>query len=134
MAKKPTLPNVIVKLTDETRSNLLCSAIEGGSNYWYFLGEDADKIIQSVAPRDKETPYVTRMWAAIKAGKEIPIRDAEDEKTILGKISLVSICEGEQLMLDKQPRHFADILSENDDATTGDVWFQYAVMKEIVYG
>lgn len=134
MAKKTILPAVTVKLTDETRSNLLCSAIEGGSNYWYFLGRDAEKVIDSVKPSDGETPLVTRMWAAIEAGKEIPVRDIENVNTILGKISLLSIHEGEQLMLDKHPSHFADILDENDDATTGDVWFQYAVLKDLVYG
>lgn len=108
--------------------------MEGGSNYWYFIDDDACDIIDSVKPSDNKTTFVERMWAAILKGKEIPIRDVEQHKTILGKISLVSICEGEQLMLDKHPHHFADILNENDDATTADVWFQYAVLKKLVYG
>jgi hypothetical protein len=37
-------------------------------------------------------------------------------------------------MADKYPRHIADILSENDDATTGDVFLQLCLFGDVVYG
>lgn len=123
----------IVTVSEEQRESLLCSAIEGGSNYWYYLNEDAITVVNEVNA-DEETPLVTRMWQAIKAGKEIPVTDAEDEVTVLGKISLVSIEKAEQSMADDYAHHFADIVSENEDATTADVWFQLAVMNDVVYG
>jgi hypothetical protein len=123
-----------IVISNERRTNLLCSALEGGSNYWYYIGKKAMAIVDEVFPSDGNTPTVDRIWAAIKAGKEIEIRDAEDPREVLGKISLASIANGEQIMAEKYPHHFADIINENDDAITGDVWFQLATMGEVVYG
>lgn len=129
----PPIPNPI---KDEDRENLLCSAIEGGSNYWYWIGDAAHKIINEHTERYKDnTPFVDRMWTALKKGAVIPIHDIEDYKgKKIGEISLESIYKGEALMLEKYPTHFADIIAENDDATTGDVWFQLAALGELVYG
>lgn len=123
----------MIQLTDEQRLNLLTSALEGGSNYWYEIRKAACDKIDSVKPSDGKTPFVDRMWAAIKAGKNIEVHDIES-RDLLGHISLETIERGEQSMLEQQPEHFADILAENDDACTGDVWFQFAVLNQIVYG
>lgn len=135
---------ITVKITDEQRENLLVSALEGGSNYWYCLRTDAEKEITKFVPEfptlRKETPYVELMWKAIQAGAVIPVRDVENPKDVLGHISLASIAEGEQFMADNHSRHFTAIIDENDDAETGDVWFQLATLRnkdgkpEIVYG
>jgi hypothetical protein len=37
-------------------------------------------------------------------------------------------------MRDQYPRHFADLVGEDDDAITGDVWLQLAVFGEVIYG
>lgn len=124
---------VTVNISNEERESLLCSAMEGGSNYWYWIGKSANAIIDSVAPSNGKTPFVTRIWAAIVAGKSIPVHDIETKRK-LGEISLASIEAGEQLMAAKHVRHFADIISEKADACTGDVWFQLAIMQKIKYG
>ena len=120
-------------ITDEQRLNLLTSALEGGSNYWYEISNAACKKIDSVKPSDGKTPFVDRLWAAIQAGKNIEVHDIES-RDLLGHISLDTIKQGEVTMLKQQPQHFADILSENDDAVTGDVWFQYCIMNKLIYG
>lgn len=38
------------------------------------------------------------------------------------------------LMQQKHPRHFTDILIENDDVDTADVLIQLAVFDEVIYG
>lgn len=134
-ATKQTVPG---QLSNERRLDMLTGAMEGGSNYWYFFGEDAESVLETyiydLASRRKGQPFVDLIWEAIRAGASIPIRDTEDPKTILGRISMQSIEEGERLMAEQEPSHLGDILSESDDATTADVWFQYAVLKELVYG
>lgn len=129
----PPIPNPI---KDEDRENLLCSAIEGGSNYWYFFGEEANRIIYDETERYKKgIPFVDRLWTALKKGAVIPVHDLEDENgEKIGEISLESIYKGEALLLEKYPKHFADIISEDTDATTGDIWFQLAALGELVYG
>lgn len=123
-------------ITKEQRLNLLTSAIEGGSNYWYLFDEGACKIIYGLT-EDQTTPegipFVDKVFEALEKGASIPISDIETEE-ILGELSMKSIKEGESLMLEKSPSHFADIISNNDDSITADVWFQYAVMKDIIYG
>jgi hypothetical protein len=121
-----------ITITSEQRFNLLVSALEGGSNYWYYLHRDA---INTAKPfRQAGDSLVGYIWKAIEANHEIPVRDIESPEEVLGKISLASIERGEQLMAEKYPEHFADIVAGNDDATTGDIWFQLAVMGELVYG
>lgn len=127
----PKGKGVVIHITEEQRINLLCSALEGGSNYWYWLHDDATKVLQTVPKQDTTVDWI---WAAIVAGKEIPVRDGENLNDVLGKISLASIEKGEQIMAEKYPNHFADIIADNDDAATGDIWFQLAVMGEVVYG
>ncbi len=113
-------------LTNEQRKNLLIGALEGGSNYWYFLPFNEGHNLRSYS--------INSIWAAILEGKTFNIHDFEDEGEKLGELNLQNIIDGEWLMYKNSPRNFADILSENDDACTADVWFQYAVLKEITFG
>jgi hypothetical protein len=122
-----------IELTSERRQDMLVGALEGGSNHWYRFGDRACNIIGFIAPSDKKTPFVDRLWRTLQLGFAIPIHDVEGPEH-LGYISLKHMKAGEQLMLQKQPEHFADIIAENDDASTADVWFQYCVLKELVYG
>lgn len=120
-------------LTDERRQDMLVGALEGGSNYWYLFHEVACEKIETVSASDGDKTFVDRLWAALQAGFDIPVHDVEEEEQI-GSISMTRIIEGEKLMREKHPHHWADILKEQDDASTADVWFQMVVLKELVYG
>lgn len=37
-------------------------------------------------------------------------------------------------MAEKDPRHFGDLVSENDDADTHDVFIQHVLFGEVIYG
>jgi hypothetical protein len=130
---------ITINLTDEQRTNLLTSAIEGGSNYWYMFEEHAGNLINSVPelPTTKEScfdgTFVWKLWSALKAGLEIPVHDIETSEEI-GKLSMNSIEQGEQTMSEKYAYDLAEILQQNYDASTADAWFQLAVMNEIIYG
>lgn len=83
-------------------------------------------------------------WAtALLLGKGIIICDlfsedwdGEDElpETAKHRITIADVRNGLKLMRDKYPYHFADLVSENDDLYTGDVWLQLAVFGEVIYG
>lgn len=120
-------------ITDERRLDMLIGAIEGGSNYWYNFQKQACTAVDRAQPSDGALSFVERLFIAIKSGRSIAVHDIENGDS-LGEISLQSIEKGEATMLQNQPEHFADILSESDDAITADVWFQYCVMNEIIYG
>jgi hypothetical protein len=120
-------------ISDQRREDMLIGAFEGGSYYWAHIRKKGFAIIDKY--KTKERPCSSEaMWDAIKAGETIEVHDAEDPKEKLGEINYASILKGEELMLKNQPSHFADIIGENDDAITADIWFQYAVLGDIVYG
>lgn len=118
----------------------MIDAIEGGSNYWYLFGRDSDRIIRKYIGVRKDfhgelfySTFSEAIMTAIVEGETIPIYDIETSE-MLGKLCLSSIEEGEKKMYAEQPHHFGNILVENNDAETADVWFQYCVMGEIVFG
>lgn len=125
-------------ISEQRRSDLLCSALEGGSNYWYYL-PDVTMTDKYRTKGDGDT-LVELIMRAVMAGEKIPVTDCNERKFTkdgehrLGYISLENMDRAEQIMLEKQAAHFADVLEENDDATTGDVWFQLVVMGEVVFG
>lgn len=129
--------SVNVTVSEQQRGNMLVGAIEGGSNYWYEITIKGIEEIERFVPSEfKDQAFSVRLWNAIKAGAEIPVHSSQEGKRLkeVGKISLASIAIGEQSMADNYLHHFCDIVQETDDATTADIWFQLAVMSDVVYG
>ena len=136
---------VTQKIPDERVRDLLCSALEGGSNYWYanatyhFEGMTREEFDASV--------YVdkSRYWpwpgyhAPFMRGCWVTIDEVNDDCTIEAthRIDRASMLKALTLMAnsDKVPRrHWADFLAENEDADTGDVFLQLCCFDEIKYG
>ncbi len=100
------------KLSEGTFHDQITAAIEGGSNY----------------------------WARINVGKHQPgwrnyftARFTEDTGQT-HELSLDKLKAGLQVLAEKYPHHFKDIIQESGDATTGDVLVQCALFGDIVYG
>jgi len=117
--------------TYDQRLSLLCSAIEGGSNYWYYLPDNTTDIVEQYM---KNGTYVDGMMRALMDERTLDIYDIEDEISCLGSISLQSIREGEKIMRADYPAYFAEVLTDQADANTGDVWFQLSIFKKLIYG
>lgn len=108
---------------------LLTDALEGGSNYWYYLrNEDLPSKKPGVLMVDAILLSLT------KENGSLDVYDAEDEDELLGKLTLESMLGAFDLMEQNWPSHYDDLLNDNADASTADVWFQLAVMKDIVFG
>ena len=86
-------------------------------------------------------------WAeALLKGKGVMVYDCYDEdvdfeepisqfpKSAKHHITLDNVQKGLELMRDLYPRHWADLVEENDDLITGDVWLQLAVFGDVIYG
>ena len=123
---------------------VLVGAFEGGSNYWMYQGRDFPAISwgSKLKTLHRASPWAhldlggcysdVMSWAA-KNGKhfKVTVRDDEGEGH---NITPLTIERGVQTMQDKYPRHFADMVKENDDATTSDVLLQCILFEEVVYG
>lgn len=121
-----------VNFSDQLREDLLVTALEGGSNYWYlFSDKDAEDVLSKT---EKGSPFSIRVWQYIKEGNALAVYDLEDEEELLGVFSLQSIEEGEKIMFENFFSHYSDAKEENWDAETADVWFQLCLMKDVVFG
>lgn len=123
---------VIISLYDI--ENMMVGAIEGGSNYWYLLGDLSE--VKKLTPELKGEPIVTRILKAVVThGATVEIYDAENEKDLLGVISKENLLRAEKLLMtDTYKYNLGNILHENDDAGDADVFFQLVVMGKVVYG
>ena len=112
----------------EQMKGLLCSAIEGGSNYWCTLEKhnrkDVGKEFVHEAPFEKDGFLIV---SDRKSGEEPQM----DEPF---SVNLESLEKGWEIFKEKYPSHYADVLKENDDAETGDVYLQCVVFGELIYG
>jgi hypothetical protein len=122
-----------LNITKEQIADQLCTALEGGSNYWHMLG-DVDRIYF-----DKSLTLVDNLVRSFLADKEYElnvydIESDEDEPDLLGKVTYKSIGNAFTLMGAHYPKQLANIISGDYDADDSDVWFQLATMGEVVYG
>lgn len=109
----------------ETIKDLLCSALEGGSNYWYRELEVVGK------PTAKEYCYHE---VPFFDGCYLKLKDAEnnDKEHTITKEKLLA---GLQTMANNAaPHHIFSVLRENADAETGDVFLQCVLFGEVLYG
>lgn len=121
----------------EVLENVCVTALEGGSNYWYYLTNDAKKKIRSVVPRD-EDPYLSTaiLKAVLDHNVDVPINDAEDEDEVLGYLSAKTLTERMQKLYENEASKWAlmNELNQEGDGDSSDVVFQFMVMGEVVFG
>lgn len=119
---------VTLDIPEERLSDLLCSALEGGSNYWYCIKD-------AIYPEGK-TKNDYEFWhieVPFDEGGALVIEDIEGDMP--DKIlDLKSMKKGIRTMARKYPRHFGDFIDENDDAITADVFLQCCLYGETIYG
>lgn len=122
-----------VNITKEQIADQLCTALEGGSNYWYMLGDvDTTHFV-------KGDTYVDNLMRSFIADKyyELNVYDIEsdeDDPILLGKVTYISIGNAFTTMGFRYPKQLSNIISGDYDADDADVWFQLATMGEVVFG
>ncbi len=117
--------------------NIFVTALEGGSNYWYYLPSKEVKKIREAVPKSKEPALSMAMFMAIfDKGVEVAIHDIENPEECLGTISLDSIMQTIKTSSEDEnfSRFWESELNEDGDGESSDVIFQYLVMGEIVFG
>lgn len=125
-------------LTQEGLSDLLSVATFG--NYWPTI-----KIKRSEyhLAEEYKNECLEDKWAAILInGGTLVVYDEyemdnelnDNELPTKYTLTLKDVRKGLRLMKKEYPSHYADLVEENDDAITGDVWLQLAVFGEVIYG
>jgi len=124
---------VIVEVSAEKVRDQICVAFEGGSNYWL---QEADLVQADIKPTEKPWYSCPKLFEGkyqIALKYDDPKKDegnGEGRKTI----NQDDVQKGMFAMANKSPRHFADLLNEEGDTITADVFFQYILFGEVIYG
>lgn len=114
-------------------ANLLCGAIEGGSNYWYM-------VVKSNLQSQRDCDYLSMLPAYEKGWFNVQDLYANEcgDNFINGRktmrVNRKVLLKGLHVMSEKYPRHFTNFRTGDYDAITSDVFFQCCVFGEIIYG
>jgi hypothetical protein len=112
--------------------DLFVTALEGGSNYWYYLPRIPDGVREIMAELDMELTEAIGEY--VLRGGSIDINDAEDEETKLGTVDMTSLLEAIDILKNYYTRAYENIIDEEYDADDADIFFQLAVMGEVTFG
>jgi len=129
--------------------DLLITALEGGSNYWYcnadyeFPAEHVEAVNEAAGGvfRGYWAPFFDGcLTLQVKHEDELPRWDGKEfQKVEAGNgmewvIKKADLIRGLETMGKDYPRHMSDFLRENEDAITGDVFLQCVCFGETIYG
>jgi hypothetical protein len=130
----PTEANIPIVLSDNARTALLNTILHSTKEkYWGRLDKEAIDIINSVAKPGKETTLAAAIFAALKAGKTIPIHNARSPYQKWTVLSMDAIHVGEQMLIDECMEHFKDMIYTQTESHLAEVWFQYICMPNFIY-
>ena len=122
-----------LELSYETFEEIIVTALEGGSNYWYMLGDR-----KGIPKRDDmpDKAMSQRMAYGLWHNKDsgIAIWDLEEEDELLGTLTYDSVREGMQIACKDYMVRLIEMITEDYDAWTADTLFQVLVMGEVTFG
>ena len=127
---------IIQGVKREVLEDIFVTALEGGSNYWYYIPEKSIKAIRRAVSRE-EDPYLSTaiLKAILDHNVEVSINDAEDEEYEVGKISRGTMQVRLQSLADSELKWALDKhIKEEGDGDSADIVFQYLAMGEVIYG
>jgi hypothetical protein len=112
--------------------DLIVTAIEGGSSYWYWLDRDE---MDAKLPKTNE-PLAMKLADCLYSDKDFSLNvyDDESQEDLLGAITQASCIKAFEILKEKYSWVIENIVLENWDANDADCFFQVAVMGEIVFG
>ena len=130
-----------LELSYETFENIIVTALEGGSNYWYILG-DIKGCPLSFEMTDKAPSERIAYGLWHNKDAEVYIHDcemdicseSEDDGELLGILTYDSVRERMQLATENHLSELESMISGDFDAWTADTLFQVLVMEEVVFG
>jgi hypothetical protein len=122
-------------LTAEQISDVLCSALEGGSNYWYRIEgrEEPTTWEFDSEPKCGDSQHWRHDYP-LSPGGALLISDTEDPDRGTMRLNSDAIQQGLNVLAEKYPTHLAAILDESGDAETGDALLQCCLFSDIIYG
>jgi hypothetical protein len=119
-------------LNNEKIIDFFVTALEGGSNSWYYIKNVPNKIRE--IKKTKNVSFSEAIGYFVLGGGSIEIRDTEDEDEILGVVDMDSLLDAINTMKEKYNTEYQRLLNDEYDANDADIFFQLATMGEVVFG
>jgi hypothetical protein len=123
--------------------NIFVTALEGGSNDWYWITDETlAKIRKYVSRKDEAALSVAIFKAVMDHGVIVQIHDKEtmdwpdgEGPDLLGELNHNTIKDRLQSLANNKDYSYAldQELNETGDAATSDVVFQFLVMGECIF-
>lgn len=125
-----------VNIKNEAIQALFVGAFEGGSNYWVESVKEGSKPKTDKIRNWSHTDIWYYNWQFEKDGSIIVVIDEpiDHSDKVEYTVDRECILKGMDVFAEKYPRHFANVMKENDDAETADVFLQCCLFGELVYG
>lgn len=133
-----------IEVSADLIRGLLCTAFEGGSNYWYEIIDQkyppgtkrADFSEGGRLQDPKEYWHWCQLIPTFEGGALIITSTEGDEINGAKQWTLDrdAITRGLAVMSEKYPKHYGDAIGETGDAITGDVFLQCCLFGDIIYG
>jgi len=134
--KIPLALTIEYQLSVDVFASILITALEGGSNYWYYLPIPDDKNWERLEKYDAHNgPYSEAIAKALFNDPEfeLVVTDAENPDERLGVCTQASILAALKKTAEENKQVFINILNEEYDANDADYVFQLAVMGEVQF-
>lgn len=106
--------------------DLLVCAFEGGSNYWYDELEPLKRTSKGGHASDR---FYNDLY-----DHGFRLVDKETGKSHEVKQSQFKTAFEKMQSTENLSRHFTDVMEQNTDASTGDVFLQLLVFGDVIYG
>jgi len=122
-------------ISDKLASELLITAFEGGSNYWYMI-EGIEKPEQPLAVSFEYSKNIHPYGLLPFNGGAVLICDADecdDEGREVWRLDRDAVELGKKL-IEEDADCYNDLVGENWDADTSDAFLQLCLFGEMVYG
>jgi hypothetical protein len=128
--------NVKLEITRETLECIFVTAIEGGSNHWYWIHDDTYRLIRNYIPSDEEPCLSVAFFSAVyDLGITLPIHDVEDpDGDAIGYFDRFRFEERLQKCYKDYPSVILNEIDEEGDAHSSDIVFQYLGLGGYYYG
>lgn len=113
------------------------TAIEGGSNYWYWMSKEAVVAVRSAVPKSEEPCFSIALYkAVVEHGVKVPVHDVENPDEEIGVLDVSMFQERLEALANDEGLSYAldEQMDGEGDANTADVIFQYLLFGEVVYG
>ena len=125
-----------MEIPRQTLEDIFVTATEGGSNYWYYMSNEAIDKVRSAVPVSEEEAFSMALFKAVfDHGVAVPINDIEDPSEVLGVLSMETIPSRLQKMVKDGNGDTIQLeIDEEGDGDTSDAIFQYLTMGNIVFG